>query len=145
MRGGNLPAPWLLALALLPAACGGVASTPPAVPTPAAGAATAKPAVDPAAALVGHWVFGAQLGGETYAGTLDLTHGADGVWHAKVVENGMGEMPVTGVKVEGSTVTIDVQANGDPASVIATLQADGTVVGRVLAGGGEGTFTARKG
>jgi len=61
------------------------------------------------------------------------------------VENGMGEMPVTGVKVEGITVTIDVQANGDPASVIATLQADGTVVGRVLAGGGEGTFTARKG
>lgn len=133
---------WLVAVALLAAACGGGVATPaPATPTPKP--AALKP--DSAAALAGHWIWSAEVGGEAYAGTMDLTRGTDGAWQAKVADNTMGELPVTGVKVEGTTVTVNVTADGNPASVVATLQADGTVVGRVLVGGGEGTFQARKG
>ncbi len=147
MRGGTARVCWLLVLALLPAACGGgAASVPPATPTPAAPvvAAAAKPA-DVAAPWIGHWLYNVQVGGDVYAGTMDLTRAADGSLQAKVVDNAMGEMPVTSVKVEGSTITVNVSAGENPASVVATLQADGTAVGKVLVNGGEGTFSAKKG
>ncbi len=149
MRRGIPRASWLLALTFLPAACGGGAtSAPPATPKPTASAAAqvqAKPAPEPWAPLVGHWVYSADVGGDAYAGTLELARGADGAWQAKVVDNAMGEVPVSGVKLDGSTLTVNVVAGESPASVVATLQADGTVVGKVLVNGGEGTFSAKKG
>ncbi len=146
MRRGTWRSSWLLALALLPTACAGGAGARPTTPTPAAATTpTPKPAPDPAAGLVGHWLWNAEVGGDGYAGTMDLTRAADGTWQAKVVDNSMGELAVTGVKVEGTTVTVNVLAGENPASVVATLQPDGGVVGRVLVNGGEGTFSAKKG
>ncbi len=144
MRRGTPRVSWLLALAILPAACGGgAASAPPAAPTPAP-AAAAKPA-DVAAPWIGHWVYRADVGGEAYAGTLDVTRAADGSLQAKVVDNAMGEAPVTSVKLEGATLTVNLVAGENPASVVATLQPDGTIAGKVLVGGGEGVFQAKKG
>ena len=76
---------------------------------------------------------------------MELTRATDGSWQARVVDNSMGELPVRGVKVEGTSLTVNVEARGDTASVVAALQPDGTVTGKLLAAGGEGTFSARKG
>ncbi len=129
----------VLGLTLL-ASCAGRA---PAPATPASAQATAKG--DASAAFLGHWAWNAQVGGDSYAGTLELSRAPDGTLRAKIVEDAMGELPVTGVRVDGTTMTLNVDADGNPASVVATLQADGTIAGRVLVAGGEGTFQARKG
>ena len=101
-------------------------------------------APDPAAALVGHWSWTSQLAGESYAGTMDMSR--DGAaWKGRVVENTMGEMVVTALTVDGSSITVTVQAGDSPAIVKATLRPDGTLTGKVEANGGEGTFSARKG
>ncbi len=140
------PAAPALLLALCALACGGAAA-PPATPAPAPVTATATVKVtapDPAAALVGHWSWTSVVGGETYAGTMDLSR--DGTaWKGRVLENAMGEMAVTALTVEGPTMTLTVQAGDSPAIVKATLQPDGTMTGKVEANGGEGTFSARKG
>jgi hypothetical protein len=140
------PAAPALLLALTALACGG-ASAPPATPAPAPAKATATVRVttpDPSAALLGHWSWTSQVAGENYAGTMDLSR--DGAaWKGRVLENAMGEMAVTALAVEGSTVTVTVQAGDSPAIVKATLQPDGTMTGKVETSGGEGTFSARKG
>ncbi len=146
MRRGTARVSWLLALALLPAACaGGTSSAPPATPTPAAPAAAAAKPPDPAAPWLGHWLYQVQVGGEAYAGTMDVTRAADGSLQAKVVDNAMGEAPVSGVKLEGTTLTVNLLAGESPVSVVATLQPDGTATGKVLVNGGEGAFSAKKG
>lgn len=144
MRRGTSWSCWLLALALLPVACGGGAGVRPTTPTPAPARAPTPPP-DPSAGLVGHWLYSANVGGDAYTGTMDLTRGADGTWAAKVADNAMGETPVKAVKVDGTTVTVTVIAGDNDATVVGTLQADGTLVGHVLVNGGEGTFSAKKG
>ena len=133
---------WLVLLTVVATACASGSATPPAAtPTPAPKVQAPPP--DPSAALLGHWAYTAGVQGETYTGTLDLTRDAEG-WHAKVVDNAMGELPVASVAVAGTTVTVVVHAGDGTSTVKATLQPDGTVSGDVLTDGGEGTFSAKK-
>ncbi|HEX9106853.1 MAG TPA: hypothetical protein VF832_06490 [Longimicrobiales bacterium] len=135
---------WLVLVTMMAAACGGGAATPPpATPAPAAAKVQAPPP-DPSSGLLGHWTYTAGVQGETYTGTMDLTRDAQG-WHAKVVDNSMGELPVESVAVDGTAITVVVHAGDNPSTVKATLQPDGTVAGKVVAGDAEGTFTAKKG
>ncbi len=148
MRRRNPGGFWLPAL-LVCAACGGGAATPaPAGPGPRAAtdvvADSLKRVAQAQLAFQGHWSFTAQIGGESYAGTMDLTPGAAG-WQAKLVEDTMGELSVTSVTVAGTTMTLSVTAGEDVATVTATQQPDGSLAGKVVVRGGEGTFTAKKG
>ncbi len=132
---------WLV-LVMVVAACGGGEATPPPA-TPAPAAKVQAPPPDPSAGLLGHWTYTAGVQGETYTGAMDLTRDAQG-WHAKVVDNSMGELPVASVLVAGTTVTVVVHVGDGTSTVKATLQPDGTVSGNVLTDGGEGTFSAKK-
>ena len=135
---------WLVLSVMVAGACAGSSATPPpATPTPAAARVQAPPP-DPSAGLLGHWTYTAGVEGETYTGTMDLTRDAEG-WHAKVVDNSMGELPVVSVAVDGTTLTVVVHAGDNGSTVKAALQPDGTVAGKVLTEGGEGTFAAKKG
>lgn len=136
--------PFAVSLAPALAACGGGAR--PATPAPVAvQAPVATPApVDSSAMLVGHWTFSSQLGGESYGGTMDVTRDA-GVWKARVAEANMGELQVQSVSVQGTTISVIVHAGDGLATVMGTLQPDGTLAGKVQVSGGEGTFSAKKG
>jgi len=135
---------WLVLVMVVAGACAGSSATQhPSAPTPAAAKVQAPPP-DPSAGLLGHWTYTAGVEGETYTGTLDLTRDAEG-WHAKVVDNSMGELPVSSVTVDGTNITVVVHAGDNGSTVKAALQPDGSVAGKVLTEGGEGTFAAKKG
>ncbi len=134
----------LLPLAVLACAAGACAHAPAQSPqSPPPVEAKATPAPDPAALLTGHWEFTAELAGEQYGGTFDIVHDSIG-WKARLVEQGIGEAPVTSVVVQDSVITIQATPAGNPATVTGKLQPDGTLAGKVSAGGEEGTFTAKK-
>ncbi len=126
-------------LALAAGACAHAPAQPPQPPPPA----EVKVAPDPAAPLIGHWIFTAELAGEQYTGTIDIARDSVG-WKARVVEQQMGEAPVSSVVVEGTQVTIQTTPAGNPATVKGALQPDGTLAGKVVVATEEGTFTAKK-
>jgi hypothetical protein len=128
-------------LAMGPAGC--------ATAAPPAGAAASQvvshpdPARSRAARLTGSWEWNVAIGGDDYSGTMRLDQDA-GRWNARIVEASMGELDVRSTTVAGDSVAVDLVANGTPAQVLAVLQPDGTLAGRVRTGGDEGTFVARK-
>ena len=104
----------------------------------------APPRVDPDAVYVGTWIFDVSIGDRIYKGTLAMAKDTAG-WHAKVDSDRGDVFPVRSIAVTGDSVQIVVEGpDGEPATVAATRQSDGTLAGKVIIDEGEGTFAAKK-
>ncbi len=126
-----------LVLSLAVVACAG--HTPP-VP-----AVAAPPRVDPDAVYVGAWAFDVSIADRLIHGTLTLAKDTAG-WHGTVADEQGTAYTVRSTKVAGDSLTMVVEGpGGEPATVAATRQGDGTLAGKVIIDeGGEGTFAAKK-
>lgn len=136
MRGRILLGSALAVLAIGMLACAGH--------SPGVATVSAPPRVDPDAVYVGTWAYDVSIGNRMYKGTLDLSRATTG-WNAKLNDD-QGELfTVRSVAIAGDSVRIVVAGSeGEPATVAATRQSDGTLAGKVTIREGEGTFLAKK-
>ncbi len=112
--------------------------------TPPAPAVAAPPRVDPDAVYVGTWAFDVSIMDRILHGTMTLAKDTAG-WHGTVADEQGNAMTVRSTRVAGDSVTMVVEGpDGQPATVAATRQGDGTLAGKVIIDEGEGTFAAKK-
>lgn len=111
---------------------------------PAVATVSAPPRVDPDAVYVGTWTYDVSIGNRIYKGTLDLSRAANG-WNGKLNDDRGELFTVRSVAIAGDSVRIVVVGSeGEPATVAATRQSDGTLAGKVIIQEGEGAFLAKK-
>jgi hypothetical protein len=69
------------------------------------------------------------VGGQAMSMTFTVAKKADGTLAGVFRNAELGDLPTTGIKVEGRTMTIGVESPAGPANVTLTVKADNTVEG----------------
>lgn len=130
-----------VAILVVATAC---AHSPQAAPPTATPAPTASPSVTPASAVdpVGVYEYSTVFEGDEVAGTITIT-GSPGAYRGSVSSSVTPDMPIRGVTVSGSTIT--VTADSDDGQLVSRFTLTGNELsGTWTLGDVSGTLKGRK-
>jgi hypothetical protein len=101
------------------------ASAAPVVPV----SAITRPVADTTFKPEGSYSLNLTVSGEAMSMTFTVEKKADGTFAGVFRNAELGDLPTTGIKVEGRTLTIGVQSPVGPAQVTLTVKSDNAVEG----------------
>lgn len=133
-----------IATTLLLISAAACAATPAAEPAPTSAPAPAPAPVSSAAVdPVGKYEFATTVNGAAVTGTLEVT-GTPGAYAGRLTSTATEPIALSGVTVEGQTMTVTAETGNGTLTVRMTFAADGTFTGAWALAGDGAPLTGRR-